>query len=198
MPDEHLRSDEDVEQILRIAVKMPGGAGSTDLRSRLNEVAEELGITPEQLAEAERQYAAEKDHAQAMQDFVKEQRASFFRDLLPYLGFNAFFFYLDWKGDHQLNWVWYPLFIWGAVIVGQARRTFFTKSEAFAQDFVKWKKRRDRKRNKKALKDEALSVAEAGLGNGIHIALGTKVITPRLEVSDISSIQSSKDQKADA
>lgn len=93
MPEEHLRSDEDVEKILRIAVKLPGGAGQADLRSRLNAAAEEMGISPEQLEEAERRYAEEQARQEELEEYVQEQRSGFLSNLIPYLIFTAVFFF---------------------------------------------------------------------------------------------------------
>jgi Flp pilus assembly protein TadB len=60
MPDDQLRTDEDVEGILRLAVQQTS-VDSADLRSRLNLSAAELGISEEHLRLAESQYFEEKE-----------------------------------------------------------------------------------------------------------------------------------------
>ncbi len=60
MPEEQLKTDEDVEAILRLAVQQPS-IDSADLRSRLTHSAAELGISEEQLRLAEAQYFEEKE-----------------------------------------------------------------------------------------------------------------------------------------
>jgi|GEM_PF-6409689 len=62
MPDDQLRTDEDVEEILRLAVQQ-NTVDSADLRSRLTLSAAEMGISEEQLKRAETQYFQEKEVA---------------------------------------------------------------------------------------------------------------------------------------
>lgn len=73
MPDNNLRSGEDVEAILKIALRREVGT-EHDLRQRLLQSAEELGISPEALATAERQYVAEQKIDEYMRVQKKEMR----------------------------------------------------------------------------------------------------------------------------
>lgn len=61
-PSEHLESDSDVEAILGLALEKSGSSAS--LRDRLHATAEELGISPEALAEAEEEYRRNKAEQQ--------------------------------------------------------------------------------------------------------------------------------------
>ena len=58
MAEPVLRSGEDVEAILKIALRNEHGSVA-ELRERLSRSADELGISPEALARAEEQYRAE-------------------------------------------------------------------------------------------------------------------------------------------
>lgn len=71
MADERLTKEEEVEEILRLAVR---GAeeNSEDLRARMRVSAAELGISEEQLRLAEEKYFAERD-AEILRD--QERRA---------------------------------------------------------------------------------------------------------------------------
>jgi hypothetical protein len=69
--DERLTKEEDVEEILRLAVRESSGDGE-DLRERMRVSAAELGISEEQLRAAEEKYFAERD-AEVLRD--QEQRA---------------------------------------------------------------------------------------------------------------------------
>lgn len=78
MSDEQLRTDEDVEAILRLAVQQ-SSTSTEDLRSRLTMSAAELGISEEQLLRAESEYFREKEAArlreerEAKDKIVREQ-----------------------------------------------------------------------------------------------------------------------------
>lgn len=85
MPGEHLRSDEDVEEILKLAMEKSSVDGDL-LRQRLTSTARELGISEEQLQAAEEEYWAKKEalaaqeaEEAAKQREQKESRARFWR-----------------------------------------------------------------------------------------------------------------------
>lgn len=85
MPGEHLRSDEDVEEILKLAMEKSSVDGDL-LRQRLTSTARELGISEEQLQEAEEEYRAKKEalaaqeaEEAARQREQKESRVRFWR-----------------------------------------------------------------------------------------------------------------------
>ncbi|ARU39708.1 hypothetical protein CCB80_00535 [Armatimonadetes bacterium Uphvl-Ar1] len=71
MADERLTREEEVEEILRLAVRESTGEGE-DLREQMRVSAAELGISEEQLRVAEEKYFAERD-AEALRD--QERRA---------------------------------------------------------------------------------------------------------------------------
>lgn len=71
MADERLTREEEVEEILRLAVRESSGDGD-DLRERMRVSAAELGISEEQLRVAEEKYFAERD-AEILRD--QERRA---------------------------------------------------------------------------------------------------------------------------
>ncbi|MEZ5163074.1 MAG: hypothetical protein R2688_04860 [Fimbriimonadaceae bacterium] len=55
-------TDEDMEAILLLAVQETSVTSSDDVRERLRDVADELGITPEQLSVAESKYLASQEN----------------------------------------------------------------------------------------------------------------------------------------
>lgn len=198
MPDEHLKSDEDVEQILRLAVQMPGGMGSEDLRSRLNAVAEEMGISPEQLQQAEEQYRAEKDRKEAMEEYVKEQRANFFSNLIPYILVSLGCVFWDFRSDSSISWSIWVIIGWGIGVVGHAISAFSPNSSTYTKDFERWKRRRDRRKQRREggvinVDEEIAEKIESRL-SGVHIVAGNKIITPKLVVTDLN--KSDQQEKA--
>lgn len=65
-----LQSEEDVEAILHLALKRKGST-ERDLRERLLQSADELGLTPEEIDEAERLYHRDR-LAKSTHQFVKQ------------------------------------------------------------------------------------------------------------------------------
>lgn len=133
-------SHEDGEEILRRAIAID--AMEARAKDVVRRTAEELGLSPEAVEQAEREYFAEKRKEAEVQEFVKHQRASFYSHLGSYLIINAFLFFLDFAGDHSISWAYYPLFGWGIGIAFHAMSTFNSRGEDFQQEFEAWKKQR--------------------------------------------------------
>lgn len=145
-----LRSDEDVEAILRIAVKQTGMSGGQSLRERLNAAADELGLTPEQIAEAEKKYFIEQQEKAEFEEFKQHQRSEYFEHVGAYLGVNAVSFIVNYMTSGQITWAWWVLFAWGIAIVSGFRSAFATNSNGFQNEYKQWQKRKRRKEAKKA------------------------------------------------
>lgn len=149
--EEHLKTDDDVEAILKLAIRK--SSSSPALRERLQMSAEELGISPEQLAQAEQEYYAQKERQEAIDKQAaiekqekKEFRRTQMRDLMWHLGsyltVNAFLVFIDMVEDFQIDWAYYPLFGWGIGMVFHIFSLFdSTENE---DEFRKWKRRRAR------------------------------------------------------
>lgn len=83
MPESELRSGDDVEAILKIALRNELKTDN-DLRRRLTQSAEELGISPEALASAERQYLVE----QRIEEYMRVQRKEMRTQVAAFVGGN--------------------------------------------------------------------------------------------------------------
>lgn len=75
-------TEEDMEAILLLAVQESSDASSSDIRARLHDVADELGITPEQLSAAESKYMANQESLPLFRLDVKEEYSLFRRSQL--------------------------------------------------------------------------------------------------------------------
>lgn len=157
MADEHLRSDEDVEAILRLAVQQSGTSGD-DLRSRLMATADELGLTEAQVLAAEEAYRRQKEgeiqreteeqeDKRLWKEFRKSKRGDLISHLGSYIAVNGFLVAIDMMRDSQMDWAYWPLMGWG---IGMAIHIFTfmagETSESLAE-FDKWKRKRKRKQS---------------------------------------------------
>lgn len=148
---EHLQSEEDLEEILRLAVRRSPFDG--DLRARLRQNAEELGITAEQLAAAEAEYALRKQEDERLRRereayeadlaaFRKSRWSGFYRSLASYLAINGFIHAINWAtsgGDMRPYWAVWPLLGMGIGIVSHLARLVFSSREEDERKFRKWR-----------------------------------------------------------
>jgi hypothetical protein len=143
----HLESDDDIEQILRIAVSKAGVGDNRSLRERLMMTANELGLSEEQVIAAEKEWEERKLQQRELSEFMEKERTSFFGHLTGYLIVNAFLIGIDVISDGRFEWAMWPLLGWGIGLAFHAVATFFQKSEMFQEEFQEWRKwRRERRR----------------------------------------------------
>lgn len=128
--DKHLRTDEDLEAILRLAVQSP--ADSRELRQRLADSAAELGVTPEQLAHAEETYARQKAVEGEQAHERAEQRRSRVRrlkglvaHLVPFVMVNAMLHAINFKSGFDNYWAIWPLLGWGIGVASHSIQVLF-------------------------------------------------------------------------
>jgi len=150
--EEHLKSDDDIEAILRLAVHQSSGS-TGDLRARLMATADELGLTPEQVAAAEEAYRQEKtvetarvlnevEDRRLWKEFRRSQRGDFVSHLGTYVVVNAFLVWLDWNQGGGLSWAMWPIAGWGIGIAIQFFKLLAGVSEENTTEFESWKKKR--------------------------------------------------------
>lgn len=165
MASEHLRNEEDVEAILRIAVR---GTDTTSdqLRERMKAAAEELGISEEELAAAEAKYRSEiegeklaliekEDDAFLWRQFRRTQLHDLMAHWGWYLAVNAGLFGFDLFADGRLSWFFWPLIGWGIAVLIHTFSAMSGYSQENQDEFQKWKNKRERaakRAQKKAIK----------------------------------------------
>lgn len=145
-----LRNDDDVEAILRIAVNQASISGGQSLRERLLAAADELGLTPEQIAEAEKKYFIEQQEKAELAEFTKHQRNEYMEHAGAFLGVNATLFVINFLTAGHISWAWWVFFAWGIGIVCGFPSAFMVNSNGFQNEFKQWQKRKRRKEVKKA------------------------------------------------
>ena len=141
-----LKTEEDVEEILRIAVRNTGVDGGS-LRQRLASTASELGISEEALELAEQTWRARRASelsAYEEQKLLREYRRIRWGDFVQHLGIyfaiNAFLYWIDYQ-DGKLTWFVWPLMSWGIAVFIHAVSMFFHGAQE-EREYQRWKKRR--------------------------------------------------------
>ncbi len=158
MAEEHLKNDDDIEAILRLAVHQ-NSASTGDLRARLMATAEELGLTPEQVAVAEEAYREERavetsrvlneeEDKRLWREFRRSQRGDFVSHLGTYLVVNAFLMWIDWSQGGTISWAYWVLAGWGIGVFTKLFKLLAGVSEENTSEFESWKRKRNKRANR--------------------------------------------------
>lgn len=154
---EHLKSDQDVEEILRMAIRK-SGVENDELRRRLEISAQELGISESDLKAAEEEYRrqiteGEESKLSAAQDLSdwKEWRQHKLHDFYSHLGIyavvNIMLVFMNLLSSGRISWALWSIAGWGIGVAVHGVNTAFTKTEENVKDFKSWQ-RKKRKRKK--------------------------------------------------
>lgn len=129
-------SEEDAEAILRLATRETGGGIP---ESKLLQMAEELGISPEQLSRATAKYSAQKVENDERAEFQRHQRDEMRSHLSVYAVVNLFLFLIDFMRDQRVDWAFWPLLGWGIGVGCHVASHLFATDRDREQAFQKWR-----------------------------------------------------------
>ena len=146
---EPIRTEQDVEEVLRLAVRQHSPE-VTNLRERLTSTAAELGISPEALAKAEKEWQHTKQ-MQVTEQLELDERVAFRKSMLgelyqhaaTYVVTSLGLFWLDARNG-SITWAYIPAVFWGgSLVLGLAR--ILLQSPRNEQAFRRWQKRNARR-----------------------------------------------------
>ncbi len=124
-----LTNDDEVDEILRLAVRKSGAGTDSDLRARLKQSAAELNISEEELRQAELEYIRKREEKEDLQTRRRQKTNEFMGHLTSYVAVNIFLVTLDLISDRQLGWSVYPLLGWGVGLALHFVRVFVNHSD---------------------------------------------------------------------
>lgn len=133
-------SDEDVDEVLKIALRRQGRTDDS-LRQRLVTSAEELGIPYEDLVEAEKEYVRQREERQEFYSFRKRQVREFREHLLAYFIVNGLLVGTNLLTLGSVTWAVWPILGWGVGIAFHAWASLNTGSESYQEDFARYRRR---------------------------------------------------------
>ena len=141
---ERLASDDDIDEILKLALRRQDGSGG-DLRSRLNVAAQELGISDQDLEEAEAEYLKNKADTQEFLEFKNRRRRELREHVFSYLIVNAMLVAVNWISSAKITWAVWPILGWGIGLAFHAWAALNSDSESFQEEFEQFRRKQARK-----------------------------------------------------
>ncbi|MEA5595021.1 2TM domain-containing protein [Rivularia sp. UHCC 0363] len=131
-------SQEDVQQILQLAIARQADDDKEFSHEVLLEIASELDISPETLRLAEDDWVAKQGEIQHRQAFNLHRQRRFKKRAGNYFIFNTFLVFMDLLTGGGINWSLYIVLSWGLLVGLDGWNTFQTKGEDYEAAFQRW------------------------------------------------------------
>jgi hypothetical protein len=129
---------EDIQQILNLAIARQAKDGGEFSRDQLVEIAEELGISTETLLEAEQEWLIQQEQRQKHHAFNLYRHSQLKKRAGKYLIVNSFLVGLNLLTAGALSWSLYILLFWGLGLGVSAWNTYQLDGEEYDRAFQKW------------------------------------------------------------
>ena len=129
---------EDLQQILHLAIAKREEGGELT-KAQVMEIATEMGITPEELEVAEKEWLLRKEEFQEKQVFDSIRKQKLKQSLIKYGIVNTFLVLLNLATAHTLSWSLPILLLWGAWLALKAWRTYQNDGEEYEKEFQRWR-----------------------------------------------------------
>ncbi|MGD1912315.1 MAG: 2TM domain-containing protein [Rivularia sp. (in: cyanobacteria)] len=140
-------SQEDVQQILQLAIAHQADDNKEFSHEVLLEIAGELDISPETLKLAEDNWAAKQGEIQHRQAFNVYRQRRFKKRVGNYTIANTFLLLINFLTVGHISWSLYILLFWGMFLGLDGWNTFQTKGEDYEAAFQRWYRNHQLKRS---------------------------------------------------
>ncbi len=140
-PQNHITqtyAQDDVQQILQLALAHRSEGGELT-KAQVLEIAQEMGISPEELAAAEQEWLAQRGESQEKQIFNQVRREKLKQSAIKYGIVNSFLVLLNLVTAHTLSWSLPILLLWGLWLALDAWKTFQVEGEDYENAFQRWR-----------------------------------------------------------
>ncbi len=128
---------EDIQQILNLAIARQA-SGDEFTREQLVEIATELGISTDTLAEAEQDWLVQQKEGLKRQEFNSVRRIRLQKRIGKYVIINGFLVGLNFISAGEVSWSLYILLFWGLGLGLNAWNTYQLQGEEYEQAFRRW------------------------------------------------------------
>jgi hypothetical protein len=135
-------SQEDVQQILNIALAQHPNTGTELSYAQLLEIADELRISPDTLKSAENKWLTQQGATEKFQEFEIYRRSKFQDKLGKYAITNACLIALNFLTGFGVPWSLYVLIFWGMGFGLDAWKFFYQRQgQAYDRAFQNWERK---------------------------------------------------------
>lgn len=131
-------AQDDAQQILQIALAHHSEGGELT-KAQVLEIAQEMGISPEELTAAEQEWLAKRGEFQEKQTFNQLRQNQLKQSLIKYAIVNSFLMLLNLVTAHTLSWSLPILLLWGLWLALDAWKTFQLEGEEYEKAFQRWR-----------------------------------------------------------
>jgi hypothetical protein len=131
-------SQEDVQQILTLAIARQAGDEKEFPHEVLLEIAAELDISPDVLKLAEADWVAKQGEMHHRQAFNIHRQRRFKKRAGNFLISNTFLVLMDLLTGGGVNWSLYIVLFWGLLVGLDGWNTFQTKGDDYEAAFQRW------------------------------------------------------------
>lgn len=135
-------SQDDIQQILSLAISRQAKTEDCLSRTQLVEIADELGISPAELSQAEQCWQDQKGRQAQRALFDRDRQQRFQRKGTRYLIVNGFLVALDLLAGGGLGFSLYVIVGWGLGLAIAGQQTYGLQGEAYERKFQQWSRRR--------------------------------------------------------
>lgn len=143
---ERLESNEDIDEILMLALRRQDGSDG-DLRTRLAAAAQELGISDQDLCDAETEYLTSKAETREFLEFKNRQRRELKEHVFAYVTVNAMLVAINWFTSGGVTWAVWPILGWGVGLAFHAWAALNSDSDSFQEEFEQFRRKHARSRS---------------------------------------------------
>jgi hypothetical protein len=137
-----LRSDEDIEEILKMALEEVPAGEDGDMRARLMACAAELDLTPDQVAAAEERWTRQEAERRDLEEFKQHQRKVLFGGFFAFAIVDALIVTINLLIDHRVGWALWLIAASLIVMASMAWVALSPNNALFQDDFKRWRKKR--------------------------------------------------------
>ena len=131
-------AQDDVQQILQLALVHRSEGGELT-KAQLLEIAQDMGISPEELAVAEQEWLTQRGEFHEKQIFNQVRREKLKQSIIKFSIVNSFLLLLNLVTAQTLSWSLPILLLWGLWLALDAWRTFQIEGENYENAFQRWR-----------------------------------------------------------
>ncbi|AFY71015.1 hypothetical protein Pse7367_2760 [Thalassoporum mexicanum PCC 7367] len=155
-----LYTDEQVQQILKLALTRRSNQGDRLTRQQVNEIATELGVSQADFVAAEQEWLTSQIVDKERVEFDQYQKRHFRDHAIKFGMVNVFLMGLDLLTSGGLDWSLIVLLSWGLGLALDAWSTYQTDSTIYEKRFHKWQRKRHRDRFTTEIKTRVSTVVQ--------------------------------------